>query len=124
MKLKGVQIGLLSGALLFFLSAVVMDGMVNVAAADHFSRRSDYYRRSEMREFREFLRDHPKIARDLERNPNLVNNPRYLDDRPQLRHFLRRNPTVRSEILSRPGIVFGRYGGWNNDRGPWGWGWR
>jgi hypothetical protein len=119
MKLKGVRIGLLSSALFLSLSAVVMDGMVNVASADHFSRRSDYYRRGEMREFREFLRDHPQIARDLERNPNLVNNPRYLEDRPQLRYFLRRNPSVRSEILSRPGMVFGRYGA-----GPWGLGWR
>ena len=119
MKLKGVRIGLLSAALFLSLSAVVMDGMVNVASADHFSHRSDYYRRGEMREFREFLRDHPQIARDLERNPNLVNNPRYLEDRPQLRYFLRRNPSVRSEILSRPGMVFGRYGA-----GPWGLGWR
>jgi len=78
-------------------------GTANVAWSDHDRVRT------EMRQFRDFLRDHPRIATDLRTNPNLVYNRRYLERHDELDRFLRRHPAVRREIADRPGNVFGRY---------------
>ncbi len=56
----------------------------------------------ELRTFDQFLDSHSKIARDLQRNPGLVNNPDYLEDHPALREFLNTHPEVRKELKENP----------------------
>ena len=88
--------------------------------------------RDEIRQFHDFLRSHPRVATDLQNNPQLVYNRRYLDKHDDLSHFLRRHPAVQREIADNPERVFGRYyaddrgygpfgGIWDWTRG-WGWG--
>jgi hypothetical protein len=73
--------------------------------------------RDEVRQFHDFLRDHPKVSTELRANPNLVSNKRYLDKHDDLEKFLKRHPSVKREILEHPSRVFGRY--YRDDRPYW-----
>jgi hypothetical protein len=48
--------------------------------------------------FHDFLESHPRIRADLEKNPNLVNNPGYVEDHPAFNQFYRNHPEVRGEL--------------------------
>jgi hypothetical protein len=85
-------------------------GTANVAWSDP---------RTEMRQFHDFLRDHPSIATDLRTNPNLVYNRRYLERHDELDRFLRRHPAVRREVADNPGRALGRYYTSNDYYSPW-----
>lgn len=65
--------------------------------------------REDVRDFRDFLRDRPRIAAELRANPNLVMNRRYLDNHNELARFLRHRPALREEIRANPGRVLGGY---------------
>ena len=73
--------------------------------------------RDEVRQFHDFLQDHPKVSTELRDNPNLVSSKRYLDKHDDLEKFLKRHPSVKREILERPSRVFGRY--YRDDRPYW-----
>ena len=73
--------------------------------------------RSEIREFHDFLADHPKVSTELRANPNLVNSKKYLAKHEDLAKFLKRHPAVRTEIVNRPRRVFSRY--YQNDQAGW-----
>jgi len=75
--------------------------------------------RDEVRQFHDFLQDHPKVSTELRANPNLVNSKKYLDKHDDLEKFLKRHPAVKREILERPHRVFGRY--YRDDRPGWAW---
>src|SRR5262245_11569411 len=72
----------------------------------------------EMRQFHDFLRDHPRIESDLRSNPSLVYNRRYLERHDELDRFLRRHPYVRREVADNPGRMFGRYS-YSDPYYPW-----
>jgi hypothetical protein len=63
------------------------------------------------------LQEHPKVSTELQRNPNLVNNKKYLDKHDDLETFMKRHPDVRREIVHHPGRVFGRY--YREDHARW-----
>jgi hypothetical protein len=73
--------------------------------------------RDEMRQFHDFLQDHPKVSTELRNNPNLVTSKRYLDKHDDLEKFLKRHPAVKREILDHPRRAFGRY--YYDDRPSW-----
>jgi hypothetical protein len=50
----------------------------------------------------QFLGKHPQIAKDLSRNPALVNDPSYLKSHPQLREFFQNHPNVHYELAQNP----------------------
>jgi phage-related protein len=60
------------------------------------------------RRFDGFLDDHPWVARDLQRDPTLANDPGYLEDHRSLRDFLADHPGVRSELRRDPYAVLRR----------------
>lgn len=71
---------------------------------------SDYAQmRDEVAQFHDFMRKHPSVSTDLQANPELVNNRKYLDKHEDVKKFLRQHPTVRQEIAQHPRRVFGRY---------------
>jgi hypothetical protein len=72
--------------------------------------------RDEVRQFHDFLEDHPKVSTKLQANPNLVNSKKYLDKHDDLEKFLKRHPAVKREIVEHPRRVFGRY---YKDDHPW-----
>lgn len=93
--------------------------------------------RNEMGDFQHFLYEHPRIAADLQRDPQLANNRRYLNDHDNLRDFLHNHPQVRRELSVNPGRAMagsysrnsGRYGDYRSyggdyrryDERPWYW---
>ncbi|MBI3768125.1 MAG: hypothetical protein HY271_06460 [Deltaproteobacteria bacterium] len=61
-----------------------------------------------VRRFDRFLDDHPWVARDLQRDPTLANDDRYLDEHRSLREFLEEYPGVRRELRQDPYAVLRR----------------
>jgi hypothetical protein len=72
--------------------------------------------REEIGEFHHFLREHPRIAVHLQRDPRLANNSRFLNDHDNLREFLRNHPRVRRELAVNPARVIGRSYAWDYRR--------
>ncbi len=56
--------------------------------------------RGELQKFDAFLDNHPGIAKELQGNPNLVNDPNCLAQHPELKDFLEDHPGVRRELRS------------------------
>jgi hypothetical protein len=76
---------------------------------------SQYYTsRSQIADFEAFMREHPKASTELQQNPDLVYNKKWLDKHPEVDHFLKGRPELRDTIAHRPGRVFG-----SNDRFDW-----
>jgi phage-related protein len=62
----------------------------------------------EVRSFDNFLDQHPDVERDLNRNPRLINNPKYIENHPELHSYLNSHPNVDGAIQSRPGRFMAR----------------
>jgi len=93
--------------LLLALGALTL-GTAKVSWADSLSE--------EMRDFHHFLSEHPRIASDLQRDPSLANNRRYLNDHETLRDFLHNHQQVRREIAVNPARAMGYSYGRSNPR--------
>jgi hypothetical protein len=52
--------------------------------------------------FNHFAAANPQIAQDLMRNPNLVNDPRYLATHPQLVSFMKKYPHAAASLRANP----------------------
>ncbi len=71
---------------------------------------SDYQQmRDEVRQFHDFMQKHPSVSTELQVNPQLVNNRKYLDKHEDVKKFLKKHPSVQQEIGQHPRRVFGRY---------------
>ncbi len=71
---------------------------------------SDYQQmRDEVDQFHAFMQKHPRVSTDLQANPQLVNDRKYLDKHEEVRKFLRQHPAVQQEIAQHPRRGFGRY---------------
>jgi hypothetical protein len=62
----------------------------------------DYVTGRDLRNFHEFLEDHPRIAQQLRSDPSLINDRRWVDNHAELETFLRRNPNVREDLQENP----------------------
>jgi hypothetical protein len=51
---------------------------------------------------RYYLDRHPLVARQVDQNPKLIDNPEYMEHHPELREFLRNHPYARAEWKSHP----------------------
>ena len=70
----------------------------------------DYSRmRDEVTQFHSFMLKHPGVSTDLQNNPQLVNDRKYLDKHEEVKKFLKQHPGVKAEIAGHPRRVFGRY---------------
>ena len=71
---------------------------------------SDYTQmRDEVAQFHAFMQKHPSVSTDLQGNPQLVNDRKYLDKHQEVKQFLKQHPAVKQEIAEHPRRVFGRY---------------
>ena len=107
-------------AVFILIGALLNVGSANAAWNDRGQLRN------EMDQLHDYFQSHPRVSAEIQNNPQLVYNKKYLSKHEDLEKFLRRHPAVRQEISENPGRVFGsyyrddsRYG--RNDR-PWGWG--
>ena len=73
--------------------------------------------RSEIRQFHDFLRDHPKVSTELRSNPKLVNSKNYLAKHDDLEKFLKRHPNVKRELINHPSHIFDNY--YHADQALW-----
>ena len=58
--------------------------------------------RREVVDMGQFLRDHPEVAEQLQKDPKLIDNQRFVDDHPQLHQFLAAHPHVREQFDEHP----------------------
>ena len=114
---------LVYGALFTVLGLVLNVGSANASWNDRQQLRA------EIEQFHDYLQTHPRVSTDLQNNPQLVYNKKYLSNHEDLERFLKKHPLVRREINDNPGLVFGsyynrldrRYG--DNSSPWWNWGW-
>jgi hypothetical protein len=66
----------------------------------------NYNNSGEVRSMDQFLNSNPQIAKQLEANPSLIDNVKYLNDHPQLRAFLNSNPQIREAFIQNPSMFF------------------
>jgi hypothetical protein len=62
--------------------------------------------RDEIQVFQAFLRDHPKVSTELQANPALAGNKKYLDKHEDLKKFFKQHPAVQNEVINHPRNVF------------------
>jgi hypothetical protein len=62
--------------------------------------------REEIRAFQSFLADHPRVSTELQANPNLAGNKKYLDKHDDLKKFFKQHPAVQHEVINHPRNVF------------------
>jgi hypothetical protein len=109
-------------ALTKFMAAVASFFMtlflaVSTVSADWGDRRQ---LRRELELFHSFLQKHPKASTQLQANPQLAYNRRFLEKHDDFKKFFRKYPAVQREVAENPERVFGRY--YYDDR-RWGSGW-
>jgi hypothetical protein len=70
--------------------------------------------------FNRFLKNHPQIARDLRRNPNLIYDPNYRAQHPDLKNFLANHKDIWASIKNQR-YVYSPSGGWGayNSQSQW-----
>jgi hypothetical protein len=52
--------------------------------------------------FQEYLSRHPGVRRDLNRNPDLINDPQFVRKHPELHEFMENHRKVRNTVEDRP----------------------
>ena len=63
---------------------------------------------SELRNWDEYLDRHSDVRADLSKNPNLIDDPKYLNDHPHLKEFLEKHPNTREELKENPKLFMNR----------------
>lgn len=58
--------------------------------------------KSELRNWDDYLDKHRDVQRDLAKNPNLIDDPAYLNKHPHLKEFLEHHPNTREELKENP----------------------
>jgi hypothetical protein len=56
----------------------------------------------QLQAFDQFLDQHPNIAQDLNKNPQLVNDPNYVSNHPELNQFLKQHPDLKDRLQDNP----------------------
>ena len=79
---------------IFFLAAAAL--MVVAAPVQAQSAYSVW--RDRRAEFEAFMSKHPKASTELEQNPQLAYNSKWLDKHPEVEKFLKRRPELREAI--------------------------
>jgi hypothetical protein len=74
-----------------------------------FQRNGGDISRGELARTDNYLDQHPEVAKELSRNPKLVDDPRYVNNHPGLKDFLEDHPKVREDIKSHPNAFMKRY---------------
>lgn len=57
---------------------------------------------AEVKKLDAFLDQHPEVEKDLEKNPKLADDPKFVAAHPELRKFLNEHPKVNGALASKP----------------------
>jgi hypothetical protein len=96
------------GGLIRVGTAAMITALLMIAASSPVLGYQDEASWDAARQLDRFLDDHPWVARDLQRDPTLVNDRRYLEDHRSLSEFLGGHPEVRRELERDPHAVLRR----------------
>lgn len=69
---------------------------------NQFLRRGGDVSRGEAARADRYFDQHPGLARQLNRNPKLVDNPEFMEKHPGFQKFLQRHPEVKSDMKQNP----------------------
>ncbi len=89
-------------------AAAILSALLVIGSASPLVAYDEAISWDTVRQFDRFLDDHPWVARDLQRDPTLVNDRRYLEDHRSLSEFLGDHPEVRRELERDPYAVLRR----------------
>ncbi len=64
--------------------------------------------RTELRNFDRYLDSHPEVAKELEKNPRLADDPKYVAAHPGLKEWLEHHPNSREELRENPKAFMAR----------------
>jgi hypothetical protein len=56
----------------------------------------------------EFLGQHPELREQLNKNPNLINNPKFVAEHPELQEYMEHHPKIAAHWKEHPTAVMGR----------------
>jgi hypothetical protein len=92
------------------LMALMMAGAIALPAMAGGPNPTGGITANEVAKFNQFLDAHPTVAKQLQANPNLINDPNFLANHPHLHAFLKNHPGVRTAIHENPGQFMYREG--------------
>src|SRR5436309_1386306 len=72
----------------------------------------------ELRNFDAFLDSHPQIAKDLQKNPGLLDDQNYLNSHPELRQCMSTHAGVREQVKEHPQIFMKREQKYEKNENP------
>ena len=81
---------------------LLLVGAMGIVAMPQTARADNDITRGEVARFDNFLDRHPEINRDLNRNPNLINDREYVARHPELREYLGQHREIREELRENP----------------------
>jgi hypothetical protein len=58
--------------------------------------------------FGELLGQHPEMREELNKNPNLVNDPKYVANHPELQQYMQQHPDIAQHLKAHPQQVMHR----------------
>jgi len=74
---------------------------------------------SQVATFDRFLDEHPDVAKEVQKNPSLIQNEEFLENHPQLQTFLKDHPEVREELTENPGLFMHRAEQFEGSKKDW-----
>ncbi len=74
---------------------------LTVSGMPHPQKDEDITRR-ELRNFDQYLDNHPEVAEQLRKNPSLINNEDFREKHPELREWLKNHPEAAEELKKNP----------------------
>ncbi|HEY7321645.1 MAG TPA: hypothetical protein VIE89_29110 [Candidatus Binatia bacterium] len=73
------------------------------------ARSDDRRLRDQIAQYHVFMDEHPKASTQIQKNPQLVYDKKFLKSHPEVERFLKARPELREEIARHPGRVFAWY---------------
>jgi hypothetical protein len=58
--------------------------------------------KAELDQFREFVREHPRVLEELQKDPSLIQSSEFADEHRAVREYLSKHPTIKDELKKYP----------------------
>jgi hypothetical protein len=76
-------------------------------------------RKAELDQFRDFVREHPRVLEELQKDPSLIQSNAFADEHRAVREYLGKHPAIKDELKKYPnfygGLTATRQGGKNKE---------
>jgi len=106
------------GIVLASALGVILVGTANAMPAVPFQEKENDIKRVELKNFDQFLDQHPEVAEQLRKNPSLINKEDYLEKHPELQEWMKNHPAAREELKENPRAFMKREKRFEKHEGP------